>query len=86
MSMSGELNYTVLVHDEGPEGFWAEVEELPGCFATGDTLDELWDSVGESISLYLSTPESPVEARMVRPTANPERREVIEAHRVMVDA
>jgi predicted RNase H-like HicB family nuclease len=33
--------YSVVIHDEEGGGFWAEVEELPGCFASGATLDAL---------------------------------------------
>ena len=35
------ISYTVIVHEEEDGGYWAEVEELPGCFASGETLDEL---------------------------------------------
>ncbi len=38
-------------HEEG--SYWAEVVELPGCFASGDTFDELLDSLHEGISLYI---------------------------------
>jgi predicted RNase H-like HicB family nuclease len=44
--------YTVEVHHEDGS-YWAEVRELPGCFASGDTLDELRDALSEAISLYL---------------------------------
>lgn len=33
--------------------YWAEVEELPGCFAAGDTLDELFDSLREAVELVV---------------------------------
>lgn len=53
--MANLRTYTVLVHaaesDEG--GFWAEVVELPGCFASGDTLDELESDVRDAIESYL---------------------------------
>jgi predicted RNase H-like HicB family nuclease len=42
-------------HEDG--AYWAEVRELPGCFAAGDTLAELVESVEEAISLYLAPPE-----------------------------
>ncbi len=32
---------------------WAEVQELPGCFATGDTLEELAESLNEALALGL---------------------------------
>jgi predicted RNase H-like HicB family nuclease len=38
-------------HEEG--SYWAEVVELPGCFASGDTFDELLESLREAIGLYL---------------------------------
>jgi predicted RNase H-like HicB family nuclease len=34
--------------------YWADVAELPGVFATGDTLDELFDSLREGVSLVLN--------------------------------
>jgi predicted RNase H-like HicB family nuclease len=33
--------------------YWADVAELPGCFASGDTLDELLDSLKEGVALCL---------------------------------
>jgi predicted RNase H-like HicB family nuclease len=34
--------------------YWADVPRLPGCFAAGDTLDELLVSLREGIELYLA--------------------------------
>ena len=41
--------------------YWAEVPSLPGCFASGHDLDELFESLREGIELYLGDgqPESP---------------------------
>lgn len=44
-------------HEDG--SYWAEAVELPGCFASGDTLDELADALDESVRLYLSEQGSP---------------------------
>jgi predicted RNase H-like HicB family nuclease len=44
-------------HEEG--AYWAEVAELPGCFASGQTLDELSDALDESVRLYLTGEGSP---------------------------
>lgn len=41
------------VHHEDDGMFWAEVLDLPGCFASGESLDELKDALEEAISLYL---------------------------------
>ncbi len=46
------MEVTIAVH-RGREGFWSEVSELPGCFATGRTLEELTEAVGEAVGLYL---------------------------------
>ena len=46
------MELTVIVHRER-EGFWSEVSELPGCFASGRTLGELREALGESVGLYL---------------------------------
>jgi predicted RNase H-like HicB family nuclease len=46
--------YTVLVHEAEEGGYWAEVEELPGCFASGDTLDELESDVRDAIETYIA--------------------------------
>lgn len=56
--------YTVRVHDEGEDGLWAEVVELPGCFSSAETWDELREALEEAISLYLSTPHKIVHVTM----------------------
>ena len=43
--------YTARVHSEEDGSLWAEVVELPGCFASGDTLDELWEALQEAVAL-----------------------------------
>lgn len=47
----GEIH--VKVHAEA-DGFWAEVQELPGCFASGESLAELEQTLNEAIDLYLA--------------------------------
>ena len=53
--MAGEV-YTVRVHHEPGEELWAEVLELPGCFAAGADMEESREALSEAISLYLSEP------------------------------
>ena len=53
MSETTTITYTVDVHHEDNGSYWAEVRELPGCFASGQTLDELRAALAESISLVL---------------------------------
>ncbi len=47
------MELTARIHIE--EGsYWADVPELPGCFASGDTLDELFESLQEGVALHLA--------------------------------
>jgi predicted RNase H-like HicB family nuclease len=85
MNMPHEVEYTVLVHDEGAGSLWAEVAELPGCFVSRKNLMELWEALGEAIGLYLSTPDRRVEVDMDDvELAPPTRREIIDEHRISV--
>jgi predicted RNase H-like HicB family nuclease len=39
---------------EGADGtYWAEVQELPGCFASGHDFDELKEALVEAIQMCL---------------------------------
>lgn len=49
-------------HEDGM--FWADVQELPGCFASGESLDELWEALTEAVGMYLSEAGHQVEARL----------------------
>ena len=60
--MSNEILMEVTANIRLEDGsYWADVPALPGCFAAGSTLDELFDSLREGIELYLEseTSESP---------------------------
>ncbi|HZK15275.1 MAG TPA: type II toxin-antitoxin system HicB family antitoxin [Solirubrobacterales bacterium] len=47
------MELTARIHiEEGSH--WADVPELPGCFASGDSLDELFASLQEGVELYLA--------------------------------
>ncbi|HEX5712037.1 MAG TPA: type II toxin-antitoxin system HicB family antitoxin [Solirubrobacterales bacterium] len=52
------MELTANIHLEDGS-YWADVPKLPGCFASGDTLDELFDSLSEGIGLYLSESNDP---------------------------
>jgi predicted RNase H-like HicB family nuclease len=56
--------YTVRVHSEPGEDLWAEVEELPGCFASGRDMDELREALADAISVYLSEPGKQVQVEL----------------------
>jgi predicted RNase H-like HicB family nuclease len=55
---------TVRVHREPGEDLWAEVDELPGCFASGRDMNELTEALTEAVSLYLSEPGNPVNVEL----------------------
>lgn len=69
------VTYKVHIHNEGPDGLWAEVEELPGCFASGFDHEELRESLEEAIGLYLSTSERRVQVRVAEERERVEQRE-----------
>lgn len=50
--MTPIMELSVNVHHEDGS-YWADVPDLPGCFASGDTLDDLLSSLREGIDLYL---------------------------------
>lgn len=79
--MNVPVTYTVRIHNEGPDGLWADVEELPGCFASGSDMDELRESLEEAISMFLSSAES--ECRVQIQDFGPAEM-VEERHKVLV--
>jgi predicted RNase H-like HicB family nuclease len=62
----GLSNLTVIVHDEGEDGLWVEVPDLPGCFASGDSLPELWEALSEALGMYLSDDDRQVAIKVHR--------------------
>jgi len=54
--MSGETMTTVTarIHEEDGR-YWADVPDLPGVFAAGDTLDELFASLREGVAMVFET-------------------------------
>jgi predicted RNase H-like HicB family nuclease len=58
--------YTVRIHHERDQEhpLWAEVKELPGCFASGRDMDELREALSEAVSQYLSEPGRPVRVEL----------------------
>lgn len=56
-----EIRLTLNVREEADGSLWAEVEELPGCFASGRDLDELMEAMDEAVTLYLQDGDVPKE-------------------------
>lgn len=59
------MELTVTVHAEG-DGYWSEVRELPGCFASARTVDELRAALSEAVGLYLWDEPVSLEGQIVR--------------------
>lgn len=55
--MSPLADLTVKTYREEAGGYWAEVENLPGCFTAADTLEELNANLKEAIASYLGSLE-----------------------------
>jgi predicted RNase H-like HicB family nuclease len=60
-----ERAFHIEVHRDDQD-LWAEVSELPGCFATGETLAGLMEALEEAVALYLSDDDQlePLELRI----------------------
>jgi predicted RNase H-like HicB family nuclease len=63
--------FTVRVQHEDDGSYWAEVIELPGCFASGFSMDELIAALSEAISFYLSDDPEAGEIVGAEPTSPP---------------
>ncbi|MGA9077226.1 MAG: hypothetical protein WB383_02685 [Acidimicrobiales bacterium] len=71
-SITGYFHATV--HSENGL-LWIEITEMPGCFASGETMDELIEALTEAMSLYMTSSGVTVEYHDVRlvPIEHPDR-------------
>ncbi len=55
--METDKTYTVFVYEAEPDetGYWAEVADLPGCVAQGESLDEVTTNVTDAILAWEET-------------------------------
>ena len=67
------MGYSVII-EKGPTSFGAQVLDLPGCVAVGDSRDEVYALILEAIELY-------IEALRVEglPVPEPQSYELVEA-------
>lgn len=47
------MDYMLVIHPAEEGGYWAEVPDLDGCFAQGETLDELLEDARQAIVSHL---------------------------------
>lgn len=60
----------VLVHTDDDGSLWAEVVDMPGVFASGSTLNELFEAVAEAVTMVmLDGASSSADARPQPPAA-----------------
>lgn len=57
------LEFKVTIRNEDGT-LWATVDQYPGAFATGDTLDELIHSLAEALALVISPEELASAAKL----------------------
>jgi len=50
------MEFHATVHEENGS-YWAEVQELPGCFASGKDMNELEEALIEAINMCLTEKE-----------------------------
>jgi antitoxin HicB len=50
-----ELKYPITIHIAPEGGFVAEIEDLPGCLAQGETLEETYAEIEVARKLWLET-------------------------------
>lgn len=55
--MDSPMEFHALIYEAEDGRYWAEVKELPGCFASGHDLEELKKAVLEAINRYLADDE-----------------------------
>ena len=48
-----DITFHVDIHEEPDGSLWAEVKELPGCFASGFDIDELQQALFEAMQMWL---------------------------------
>ena len=61
----GTTKFTVKITKDENDSFYAEVFELPGCFTTGKTIDELKNNIKEAIECYLEWMKLDIEKNAV---------------------
>jgi predicted RNase H-like HicB family nuclease len=66
-AMGTQIELVVQVRQEA-DMYWAEVPSHPGLFASGETMDELIEALGEAWALYTSDDRSVPQAAVTPAT------------------
>jgi len=57
--------FTIKIFQEEDKSFYAEVVELPWCFTTWETIEELKGHIKEAIQCYLEWMQKDIEKEVV---------------------
>jgi antitoxin HicB len=49
------LAYPITLHTDPEGGYVAEIKDLPGCLAQGETIEETFQNINEARELWLET-------------------------------
>jgi predicted RNase H-like HicB family nuclease len=72
----GEIELNVVVHRED-DTYWAEVPSHPGLFASGESMDELVEAVGEAWVLYNHDESAAGAGAAPRPAAKTQSMQIL---------
>jgi predicted RNase H-like HicB family nuclease len=61
----GSTRYTIKISQEEDKSLYAEVIELPWCFTTGETIEEIKINIKEAIECYLEGMRNDVQKNTV---------------------
>ena len=48
------MEYIAVIHKDTNDTYWAEFPDVPGCFSSGNTIEEVKKNAGEALDLYFS--------------------------------
>lgn len=50
------MEYIAVIHKDTNNTYWAEFPDVPGCFSSGNTIDEVKRNAWQALFLYFSGP------------------------------
>lgn len=50
------MEYIAVIHKDTNNTYWAEFPDVPGCFSSGNTIEEVKRNAREALFLYFSGP------------------------------
>jgi len=69
------MRYHIVIDKDPGSDWWASVPSLPGCYSSGETVEELRENVKEAIKAYVA---SLMAEGLPAPPSDPDRIETVE--------